>query len=194
MALRRTCVSWAVALSALLLCVALPAAARADHGTPFLDDGLATYFGIAQAHWGGQMPTCVENGVIRRSVHAVLYDDPEPGVAARAEQPGCRIWLDRGAWRALRAADRCMIVVHEWGHLTGLGHAEDPLDLMAEFPSRRPAACAGLVRAQRRAPQSARGSARSGRRRCDRGSPRRRFGIRRPGRATRRFCIIARPR
>ena len=157
MALQRSAL-WAVALAALAL--ALPSAARADHGTPFLHDDLATYFGMAQAHWGGPLPSCVANGVTTVPVHAVLYDDPEPDVAARADQPGCRVWLDRSSWREMRPAEACTIVVHEWGHLLGHGHVVDPLDLMAEMPLRAPRECAALRRPARRARASSRAARR----------------------------------
>lgn len=148
MALQRSAL-WAVAVAAVALALATPAAAR--EGTTFLDDDLGTYFGIAHAYWGGPIPTCVENGIVTIPVHAVLYDDPDPSVAARAEQPGCRLWLDRGHWRTMGRAEACMVVVHEWGHLLGHSHSEDPSDLMAELPIRPPSGCARLERGAGRA-------------------------------------------
>ena len=153
MALQRSAL-WAVALSAVAL--ALPVAAQADHGQTLLDDDLATYFAVAQSHWGGPAPSCVADGVRLIPVHAVLYDDPIGSVAARAEKPGCRLSLDRDHWRRMRPAEACTIVVHEWGHLLGHGHVEDPLDLMAEFPARAPAGCAALERRPLRATAAAR--------------------------------------
>jgi hypothetical protein len=103
-------------------------------------------------------------------VHAVLYDDPDPDVAARADQPACRLWLDRGSWRALTRAQMCTTIVHEWGHLLGLGHSEGPLSVMAGFPARRPRRCAALEPRRRvasagyarRAPGALRGRAAAG--------------------------------
>ena len=153
MALHRPAL-WAVALAAIAM--ALPAPALADDGAPLLDDALANYFAAAHAHWGGPLPTCVINGVTPLAVHAILYDDPNPEVAARAEQPGCRIWLDRQLWREMRPIEACTVVVHEWGHLLGHAHVDDPLDLMAEFPTRPPAECAALRREAQRARASVR--------------------------------------
>jgi hypothetical protein len=153
MALRR------VARRAALLCAltaALPAPAAANHGTPFLDDTLATYMAIGHAYWGGPMPTCVESGGTVIPAHAVLYDDPDPTVAARADQPGCRIWLDRSSWREMLPAEACMVVVHEWGHLLGQGHSLNPFDLMAEAPVRAPRACRRLSGTPHRAIRGAR--------------------------------------
>jgi hypothetical protein len=147
MALRRSA-RWALALCAVA--AALPASAHADHGTTFLDEGLATYMSVAEAHWGGGIPTCVENGFTLIRVHAILYDDPDPSVAARADQPGCRIWLDRSSWREMLPLERCMIVLHEWGHLLGHGHSPNALDLMAELPVRAPAECRRVAPARRR--------------------------------------------
>jgi hypothetical protein len=148
MALQRLA-AWAIAL--LALASAPPSAARADHGSTLLDDRLGDYLGIAQAHWGGPAPSCVLNGSVTLSVHAVLYDDPDPAVAARAEEPGCRLWLDRRHWRTMAAAEACMVVVHEWGHLLGHGHSAAPFSLMAELPIRPPQRCAALERGTRRA-------------------------------------------
>jgi Matrixin len=152
MSLRRPA-RWALALCALA--GAVPASAHATHGATFLDDDLATYMAIAQAHWGGALPTCVQNGVTVVAAHAILYDDPDPSVAARSMQPGCEIWLDRGHWRAMRPVEACMIVVHEWGHLLGHEHSHDPLDLMAEFPVRPPRECRRAAGSPRRASASA---------------------------------------
>lgn len=148
MALQRSAL-WAVALTAVAL--ALPASAQADHGTPLLDDGLANYFAAAQHHWGGPLPSCVANGTTVIPVHAVLYTDRDASVAARADQPGCRLSLDRSLWRSMGRVEACTVVVHEWGHLLGYGHVEDPRSLMAEFPAQPPAKCARMRRGTARA-------------------------------------------
>ena len=152
MALQRSAL-WAVALVAVAM--ALPAQARAGDGAPLLDEALVNYFAAAHAHWGGPLPTCVLNGTTPIAVHALLYDDPDPEVAARAEQPGCRIWLDRQLWSEMRPLDACTLVVHEWGHLLGYGHVEDPRNLMAEFPTSPPEECSAMERRRRTARASA---------------------------------------
>jgi hypothetical protein len=166
MALRRP------ARCAVVLCAlagALAPSAQANHGTTFLDEELATYMAIARVHWGGQVPTCVAGGVTTVPAHAILYDDPDPDVAARAEQPGCAIWLDRSSWKEMRQREACMIIVHEWGHLLGHGHSHDPLDLMAELPVSPPRACRAVAAPARRASASAaRRCARRGRHRVAR--------------------------
>lgn len=141
----------AIALSALALSVCAPPAARADHGPTLLDEGLARYLAIAHAYWGGPKPVCIADGVTVIPVHAVFYDDPDAEVVARADQPGCHIWLDRSSWRDMRPAEACMTIVHEWGHLLGLGHSHDPFDVMAEFPTAPPRRCIGLSRHSARA-------------------------------------------
>ena len=153
MSLRRPA-RWALVLCALA--GGVPASAHADQGTTFLDEKLGTYMAIAHAYWGGPLPTCVQNGVTVVAAHAVLYDDPDPSVAARSMQPGCEIWLDRGHWRTMRPVEACMVVVHEWGHLLGHEHSHDPLDLMAEMPVVPPRRCAALGRGTARARASAR--------------------------------------
>jgi hypothetical protein len=157
MSLQRSA-SRAVALCALALFLLASPAARADGEVPFLDDDLGTYMGIAHRHWGGPVPTCVANGVTVIPVHAVLFDDPDPEVVARAEQPGCRIWIDGGNWRRLGRVEACTIVVHEWGHLLGFDHSDDPNDPMAEFPVHAPRGCAALAPRARRPAARARAS------------------------------------
>jgi hypothetical protein len=177
------------ALVAIAAALALPAPALADHGPAFLDDRLATFMGIAQDHWGGPAPTCTANGTTVIGVHAVLYDDPEPDVAGRADQPGCRLSLDRSHWRSMGRVEACTIVVHEWGHLLGHEHVADPLDLMAEFPERPPAACAALRRPVRAAARSAARRARFCARRSLSWTARHRFRAPLKQRFARRACV-----
>ena len=155
---RRRSALWAVAVAVTAL--TLPTVARATEETPVLDAGIAKYMRIAQAFWGGSAPTCVLNGVTLVPPHAVLFDDPDPEVAARGEQPGCVLWIDRDTWPTLSRVEACTVVVHEWGHMLGRGHSADPHDPMAEYPRHPPGGCAGLTRPRRR--PAARG-ARSGR-------------------------------
>lgn len=119
---------------ALVLMLATATAARADHGRPLLDERLAAYSAVAQAHWGGELPSCVMNGSELVPAHAVLYDHPDPTVAAEADQPGCRLWIDRDHWTRAPAGEMCTIIAHEWGHLLGHRHVSRPFALMAEFP------------------------------------------------------------
>lgn len=151
----------AAALLALALALALPAVAVADHGPALLDDRLGTYMAIAQKHWAAPAPQCLESGMPAIPVHAVLIDDPEPDVAARADQPGCRLWLDRSHWRTMRPVDACTIVAHEWGHLLGHDHVRNPFALMAAFPERPPPGCTALAQTGRKARASARHRARA---------------------------------
>jgi hypothetical protein len=144
---RRRSAFWAVALAATAF--ALPAAADGADETPWLDAGVARYMGIARTFWGGSVPTCVLNGETVVPAHAVLFDDPDPEVAARGEQPGCVLWIDRGTWPTLSRVEACTVVVHEWGHMLGLGHSADRADVMAEYPRHAPGPCAALVRRRR---------------------------------------------
>jgi hypothetical protein len=120
-----------IAAPALACAIAVLAAppARADHGMALLDETLGAYLLVAQAHWGEPAPTCVGVDGQPVTVHAALFDDPNPRVTARGEQPGCRIWLDRDFWPAPPGVRSCAEIAHEWGHL--LGHAHTVTGLMA---------------------------------------------------------------
>jgi hypothetical protein len=111
-----------VAIAALPAVLAAPPA-RADHGRALIDESLSAYTRVAERHWGAAPAPCVGARGEPVQVHAALFDDPDPSVTARAEQPGCRIWLDRDWWPAPPSRRRCVEVVHEWGHLLGHGHA-----------------------------------------------------------------------
>jgi hypothetical protein len=109
---------------AALLAVLAAAPARADHGRALIDESLSSYLRVAERHWGAAPPPCVGVHGETVLVHAALFDDPDPLVSGRAEQPGCRIWLDRDWWPAPPSRRRCVELVHEWGHLLGHGHSE----------------------------------------------------------------------
>jgi hypothetical protein len=123
-----------IALMAVAGALAVPAVARADHGRPFVDPGVQTYLEIAQDHWGVPAPTCTAPSGEKIPVHVVLSDNPDPDVVATAEQPGCRMWLDRDWWPSRPSRVACTIIAHEWGHLLGRGHSHDRNDLMFPEP------------------------------------------------------------
>jgi hypothetical protein len=106
------------------------APAGADHGRALLGETFVAYKRVAQAHWGSAPPVCVGALGEPVSVHATLFDDPDPTVTARAEQPGCRIWLDHDFWPAPPRTRGCIEIAREWGHLLGQAHSER--GLMAE--------------------------------------------------------------
>ena len=123
-----------IAALAVAFALAAPCAASADHGRPFADPDVEAYLEIAEAHWGLTAPTCATPGGETIPVHVVLHDNPDPDVVATAEQPGCRMWLDRDWWPAPPSRTACTIIAHEWGHLLGFGHSADRGDLMYAEP------------------------------------------------------------
>jgi hypothetical protein len=123
-----------IAALAVAFALVAPCAASADHGRPFADPDVEAYLEIAEAHWSQTAPTCAPPGGETIPVHVVLHDNPDPDVVATAEQPGCRMWLDRDWWPAPPSRMACTIIAHEWGHLLGFGHSADRGDLMYAEP------------------------------------------------------------
>jgi hypothetical protein len=54
----------------------------------------------------------------------------DPAVMAGADPVGCRILLNRRWYADMPRAMRCTLVLHEYGHLTGRGHSDDPDSVM----------------------------------------------------------------
>lgn len=75
---------------------------------------VADALAAARSYWQLE-PACPAGIVVR------TFDDP--WARARAERPGCLIWLDRG-WLALDVGQLgfCTVIAHEYGHLLGYGH------------------------------------------------------------------------
>jgi hypothetical protein len=120
--------------------VRVPASAQRAHlhqavaagaPNPSTDPQIATWLQIAQAHWGAG-PNCPDGISISRAQWL-----PDPGVWAAAVQGGCAMAFDPDFYPAppqydpawWRAA-MCSVVAHEWGHLLGYGHVNDPSNLM----------------------------------------------------------------
>jgi hypothetical protein len=129
-----------LALTATLLLAALaPAGASAylSPGEPVADPRVEAWAAVARATWGAS-PVCAEGVRIDRAERL-----PNAGLWAAAEMPGCHVSLDPdfypapALWSATEGGrarweeQMCNVVVHEWGHLLGRPHAEDPHDVMA---------------------------------------------------------------
>src|SRR2546423_6078373 len=101
--------------------------ATADQGVN--DPELSGYIRIAREYWR-EAPLC--NGPNGQAVgpQVAIANNPDPGVAAWAEQPGCRMWLDSDHWPAPPDEQHCNLIAHEWGHLLGHTHSSDPHSLM----------------------------------------------------------------
>jgi len=106
-----------------------PAVAQAAEQDVVNDAAVATYMQIAAGFWG-QTPHCTGPNGESIAPYAIFGVDPDPRVAAWAESPGCRIWLQRGQWPAPANEQQCDVIVHEWGHLLGYDHSPDPGNIM----------------------------------------------------------------
>lgn len=76
---------------------------------------------IAESHF---TPVC---GPVTLLV-AAPGEAPEDYLAT-ADGSACTITLDPAYWSRARAI-RCAVIVHEYGHLAGLGHSGDPRSVM----------------------------------------------------------------
>src|SRR4051812_33190201 len=115
-------------VAACALALLLPGAAAAQEAVVH-DQTLDAYMRIAADYWHAQ-PSCTAPDGTAIPPYAVMADRPEPGVAAWAEVPGCRIWLDKDFWPAPPDEQHCNLIAHEWGHLLGHDHSSDPHALM----------------------------------------------------------------
>jgi hypothetical protein len=116
-----------ICLALAFALLAAPAGAQSE--APVTDPTLGRYMEIAKAYWGAE-PSCTQPDGTVIHPYAVMGNDPNPNVAAWAEVGGCRMWLDRDYWPAPPSEEYCNLIAHEWGHLTGRPHSDDPDDLM----------------------------------------------------------------
>lgn len=103
----------AVALTAALL---FSPTAGVDHGIQ-----------AAKAHWDATPPCQVQ----------IIYRDDPTTTAATATRVDhddgrvdCWIAINVHPWDRLWLVSRCNVLVHEWGHLLGYSHTDDPNDVM----------------------------------------------------------------
>jgi hypothetical protein len=188
-------------IAAVLLLALAPAGAAAymSPGEPVADPQVDGWLAVARATWGAE-PSCPQGVRLDRAERlggAALW--------AAAEMPGCHISLDPdyypapAAWAATPAGrahwseQMCNVVVHEWGHLLGHGHADDANDLMAPVVPLVVPGCRSAAQPAAAPPATARPAASRKPRKAQhsrRGSKRRRAGARRP--VARRSSIAGR--
>lgn len=121
-------------LAALCVLLLVPGAASAGRVT---FDPMEAGRAAALLHWGG-LPPCGEphviygdpqgllNGIVQDGSNAAAaaytYADPVHGISACSIVWAPAIPLDPG--------ETCALLVHEWGHLFGHKHTNDPNDVM----------------------------------------------------------------
>lgn len=117
---------------ALLLAFAGPAEARTPHHPPRarITKGIrwpavtgpaaplvAPYIASAEAYWR-RAPAC-------RAIVAVYRDD-SPG----ATGGHCIITINAAEWATEQSWWHCPVIAHEYGHVLGLAHTDDPASVM----------------------------------------------------------------
>ena len=109
-----------VRFAALILALALLAPATADDRWPRVERAKA----VAINYWG-QPAQCPHVWAMRADTLT------NPGAAAEAG--GCSIYFLRGWWALSPRASFarfCSVYLHEWGHLLGQSHSDDPESVM----------------------------------------------------------------
>lgn len=94
--------------------------------------------GLAAQYWNAS-PNC-PGGV------SMLTMKPGTGnVSAKADQGGCRMWISTTVLSRAFPRERCIIVVHEWGHLLGKGHTSGIMAADASIYDQKVGVCDSLA-------------------------------------------------
>jgi hypothetical protein len=119
-------------LVALVVLAVLAPCAHAWTAPPATDEGrLAAYLPIARAAWPDS-PCAGRETVYLHADDAIDGWDAAEGHATggRGSAATCEVWM-RSSPATFTAARFCGLLVHEFGHLAGYGHTDDPLDVHA---------------------------------------------------------------
>lgn len=126
---------------AVALVLALTGSAQAE--TPsFTSDGIPAtervqpYLDRASAFWADR------GGYVNCPAGVHAWWATITDYTAAADIGGCNIWIDSERWHQERSPRRrCLIVVHEYGHLIGLADTDNPNNIMSPevpwHPTRR---------------------------------------------------------
>ncbi len=113
------------ALVGVLVVLAVAPEVRAAPFTPRM--WLA--YTMAEEYWAGPPPCATLDAQIVAPDSLNRYGNNAGGVAAN-RSGACLIWIERYSAAPVNFAALCQTMLHEVGHLRGLGHSTDPTDIM----------------------------------------------------------------
>lgn len=136
----------ALALVVGVLAVLPVGQAKAAPFTPHLE----SLYRVAVDYWGQEPTNCtsLDRQIVDDGWLQTVYPNPHAGPArateAKSPQP-CILYVERSVASPDAVGEACAIMIHDFGHLLGYSHNNDPTDVMNGIALTMPTVCSRLV-------------------------------------------------